>query len=221
MFHFQCSQLARNLHWWVSVLIVFKLRWYIQLPVFFRNYYLPFNSRMSPEMMSVTHNPNATNWNLEDGYDDKNANGVETHPFRVFGAGAKAGLSASLKLPGENLEYFCSGPVQGFKILLHNPGEVPQLSKQYFRVPLQQEVLISVKPNVISTSEGLRYYAPNRRQCFFDSERQLRFFKIYTQQNCELECLSNFTKQECGCVKFSMPSKLPIAISINKPHFFM
>lgn len=34
---------------------------------------------------------------------------------------------------------------------------------------------------------------------------KLRFYKNYTQANCEMECLSNYTKNECGCVKFSMP----------------
>lgn len=29
--------------------------------------------------------------------------------------------------------------------------------------------------------------------------------RTYTQQNCELECLTNFTFAVCGCVKFSMP----------------
>lgn len=43
------------------------------------------------------------------------------------------------------------------------------------------------------------------RQCFFNDERYLRYFKVYTQQNCELECLANFTLATCGCVKFSMP----------------
>ena len=85
------------------------------------------------------------------------------------------------------------GPVQGFKILLHTPGEIPRVSKQYFRVPLNQEVVVSVKPNMITTSEGLVGYAPNRRQCYFNDERQLKFFKVYTQSNCELECLANFT----------------------------
>lgn len=165
-----------------------------------------FFFRMSGDMMTVTDNKNATNWNLEDGYDVANVD-PETYPFRVFGAGARAGLFALLRLYEQDLEYLCRGPVQGFKILLHTPGEVPQVSKHYFRVPLLQEVLVSVKPNMITTSEGLRHYEPNRRQCFFDSERQLRFFKVYTQRNCELECLSNFTKIECGCVKFSMPSK--------------
>lgn len=130
----------------------------------------------------------------------------ETYPHRVFGAGARAGFFALLKLNDTDAEYVCRGPVQGFKVLLHIPGEVPQVSKHYFRVPLLEEVLISIKPNMITTSENLRHYKPWERQCYFSDERQLRFFKIYTQRNCELECLSNFTLAQCGCVKFSLPS---------------
>lgn len=64
---------------------------------------------------------------------------------------------------------------------------------------------------MITTSDGLKHYLPNRRQCFFNKERFLRYFKVYTQQNCELECLANYTMQQCGCVKFSMPR------DINEP----
>lgn len=104
-----------------------------------------------------------------------------------------------------NYDFVCRGPVQGFKILLHTPAEIPRVSKQYFRVPMQQEVVISVKPNMMTTSAGLKDYSPFRRQCFFNHERYLKFFKSYTQNNCELECLSNYTRNACGCVKFSMP----------------
>uniref|UniRef100_A0A182SYF3 Pickpocket n=1 Tax=Anopheles maculatus TaxID=74869 RepID=A0A182SYF3_9DIPT len=58
---------------------------------------------------------------------------------------------------------------------------------------------------MITTSDGLRYYTPERRQCFFNHERHLKYFKVYTQQNCELECTTNYTLHRCGCVKFSMP----------------
>lgn len=85
-----------------------------------------------------------------------------TFPFRVFGSGARVGLFVLLSLYEQHLEYICRGPVQGFKFLLHTPGEIPQVSKHYFRVPLLQEVLVSVKPNMITTSEGLRHYEPNR-----------------------------------------------------------
>lgn len=150
----------------------------------------------------MTHNDSAENWSLEDGY--KNAD-AETYPRRVLGPGSRAGLNIVLKLTENDLDYICRGPVQGFKILLHTPGEVPRVSKQYFRVPLGQEVVVSVKPNMITTSEGLADYAPERRQCYFNDERKLNFFRVYTQSNCELECLANFTLAACKCVKFSMP----------------
>lgn len=144
---------------------------------------------------------------MEDGFDDREENAFETYPFRVFGTGPRAGLYALLNLFEQDLEYLCRGPVQGFKVILHRPDEVPQASKHFFRVPLLQEVLVSIKPQMITTSESLRNYEPNRRQCYFSSERKLQFFKVYTQNNCELECLSNFTRNHCGCTKFSMPSK--------------
>lgn len=83
---------------------------------------------------------------------------------------------------------------------------------------------MSVKPNMITTSKGLVGYAPDRRQCYFNNERSLQFFKLYTQGNCKIECIANFTLSEilefsgsshelkmfihldkCECVKVSMP----------------
>lgn len=66
--------------------------------------------------------------------------------------------------------------------------------------------VLSLWTNIETSDNKFRfsnhYY---RRQCFFNSERYLRFFKHYTQHNCELECLANYTMKTCGCVKFSMP----------------
>lgn len=70
---------------------------------------------------------------------------------------------------------------------------------------MNQQVLISVKPTVITTTKKLKSYTPSSRQCYFENERYLRFFKGYTQVNCELECLTNHTLNKCGCVTFSMP----------------
>ncbi|CAG9788697.1 unnamed protein product [Diatraea saccharalis] len=89
--------------------------------------------------------------------------------------------------------------------LLHNPAELPRLSQQYFRSPLSQEVVVAVKSKMLTTSDGLKSYSPDRRQCYFPSERYLKYFKIYTQSNCEMECLTNFTYARCGCVHFGMP----------------
>ncbi|XP_026725648.1 pickpocket protein 28-like isoform X2 [Trichoplusia ni] len=151
----------------------------------------------------LEHDKTAESWSLEEGY--ASGTPIETYPHRGAGYGVKSGLTFLLKAKRIDLDYLCRGPVQGFKILLHNPAELPRLSQQYFRSPLSQEVVVAVKPKMMTTSYGLRPYEPTRRQCYFPSERYLQYFKVYTQANCEMECLSNFTYTRCGCVHFGMP----------------
>jgi amiloride-sensitive sodium channel len=51
----------------------------------------------------------------------------------------------------------------------------------------------------------LRKFSPQIRECYFESERKLKFFKSYTKAHCDYECMTNYTLKVCGCVKFSMP----------------
>lgn len=44
-----------------------------------------------------------------------------------------------------------------------------------------------------------------RRGCFYNSERHLQLFKIYTQHNCIVECMVNYTLTSCGCAPFYYP----------------
>uniref|UniRef100_A0A182J6D0 Uncharacterized protein n=1 Tax=Anopheles atroparvus TaxID=41427 RepID=A0A182J6D0_ANOAO len=172
-----------------------------------------FNAQSAGEMLRldelhsdyqyISENRTSPLWTLEKGYAENSD--MDTYPVRVLGDGARAGLFVLLNLFSQDQDFICRGPVQGYKILLHSSSEYPQVSRQYYRVPLHQEVIISVKPQMITTSDGLRDYTPERRQCFFNEERHLKYFKVYTQQNCELECSTNYTLQRCGCVKFSMP----------------
>ncbi|XP_045500213.1 pickpocket protein 28-like [Colias croceus] len=179
-----------------------------------------FNSLGAEELFRVEHlhkdynyleysNRNES-WSLEGGYPPNTP--LETYPHRGSGYGAKAGLTFLLTTKQTDLDYLCKGPVQGFKILLHNPAELPRLSQQYFRSPLSQEVIVAVKPKMMTTSEGLRPYDPHRRQCYFPSERYLHYFKVYTQANCEMECLTNFTFARCGCVHFGLPHGPDMAV---------
>lgn len=195
-----------------------------------------FNS-LSPESMftdivdkNIMSSNNLSNdyWSLEDGYskEHSDSSAVEyfLYPFRVMNDGSKTGLKLTLGIRQEDMDYACRGPVQGFKVILHTPNELPQVAGQYFRIPIGQNVRVSIKPNMLTTTESLRDRTPTRslnflplnafqtisilfcrRQCFFNSERKLRYLKTYTQRNCELECLTNFTLAVCGCVKFSMP----------------
>ncbi|CAH2092889.1 unnamed protein product [Euphydryas editha] len=142
-------------------------------------------------------------WTLENGYLPNTP--LETYPHRGLGYGENAGLVLLLSAPKKKTVKFCDGETKGFKILLHNPAEFPRISQQYFRVPLDQDVVVAVKPKMMTTSEGLKAYDSTRRQCYFSNDRYLKFFKVYTQTNCETECLTNFTYARCGCVHFGMP----------------
>lgn len=84
------------------------------------------------------------------------------------------------------------------------------MSMQYFRAPLDQEVVVTVKPDMMTTSVGLRGYDPKRRSCYFSEEKHLRFYKKYTQQNCDVECLTNVTLRKCGCVAYHMPREMSL-----------
>lgn len=92
-------------------------------------------------------------WSMEEGYPiDSN---LSTYPERVQTAGARAGLNIILPLSSYDKDFICKGPSQGFKLQLHVPGEIPRLSQQYFRLSMDQEMVISVKPNMITTSDVL------------------------------------------------------------------
>lgn len=103
--------------------------------------------------------PKESAWTLESGFESVN---FSAYPNRVLAAGSRAGLFVLLSLYDQELDYMCRGPVQGFKILLHTPGELPRVSKQYFRVPTLQEVIVSVRPQMMQTSENLKDYSPMR-----------------------------------------------------------
>lgn len=147
-----------------------------------------------------------SNWIPEQGYVDfKNG---EPYPYRTFGTGKRDSLLVLLRTLDKEIDYLCGGATEGYKVTFHLPNEWPQMWKKQFQVSRGNAASFMITPNLIVTSPNIRDYDPNVRQCYFTAERSLRFFRFYTQHNCELECLSNYTLSECGCVQFAMPSKL-------------
>lgn len=160
--------------------------------------------RMAPEMMTLTDQSNFSNWNIETGYNTESKD--ESYPIRVFSAQKNSALQFNLRSFEEDVEYVCRTLVPGYKLFLHTPGDVLKSNDLSIRVPFSEEIQISIKPELITTSEGLRKYSIENRQCFFNTERQLNFFKLYSEDKCEIECLANYTLKMCDCVKFSEPS---------------
>ncbi|XP_073819625.1 pickpocket protein 28-like [Musca autumnalis] len=150
------------------------------------------------------------NWSMEHGY--PNDAPLKTYPARVISANTRTSFEATLRIPGGHSDHSCSGGTDGYKIVLHTPSDVPMLSKRFVRISPHKEVVITVKPILLTTSDGVANYSPEKRECYMDGERYLRFFKVYSARNCEMECLTNYTLKECGCVKFSMPRSADMPI---------
>lgn len=145
----------------------------------------------------------AEQWSLEDGY--PTGAGLNTYPRRTMLTGVKAGLQLDLFVDDDNLDYLCN-EITGFKVTLHHPAEVPNMDT-HFRVPLDEAVVVAIKPSMITTSKEIQSYSVHDRLCYLPGERKLSNYKIYTQQNCMVECLANYTLQVCGCAGFYMLSE--------------
>lgn len=82
------------------------------------------------------------------------------YPRRV--SAASDNLVVEMRLFDKDTDYLCDGPVQGFKLLLHTVHETPQVDKYFYRVPLDHETIVSVKPELMDTSDTLAHYQPER-----------------------------------------------------------
>lgn len=100
----------------------------------------------------------------------------------------------------------CNAYNRGFLVILSEPGSTVNGKSAIIRGSSSQYTWIPIEPKLIQTSEALRSYSPNQRGCVFNNERQLKFFKIYTEENCVSECVAKYMESECGCVYFYMPS---------------
>jgi Amiloride-sensitive sodium channel len=77
-------------------------------------------------------------------------------------------------------------------LTIHSPDDLPTSFDDDYQTILKfgtaMEILIT--PKLTQTDDSLRSLSPSERQCYFEGERRLKFFKVYTQSNCEFECLS-------------------------------
>lgn len=137
-------------------------------------------------------------WTLQDGY---LTNESSTQPLRA----KRAKLNLLTAIKDVDIPNLCEARRHGYKVILHLPNEIPTIfhSETYFQLKSLKAMAISAE--VIKYDETLRRLSPDQRGCYFNDERKLRFFKFYTQRNCEYECMTNYTLKTCGCVKFSMP----------------
>lgn len=163
-------------------------------------------------------------WSLEHGYPPEV--GRNTYPRRALFAGTSYALEAKLKVHQDDFDYFCGSSLQGYKVIcfltwkqpvwkvfflqiqISHPSRIPRVREQHFQLPINQMIQAAVTPDMTTTSNSVRAYKAEKRNCYFPSEQPLQYFKVYSQQNCQVECKSRFVYENCGCVHFYMPSMI-------------
>ncbi|XP_034254856.1 pickpocket protein 28-like [Thrips palmi] len=153
--------------------------------------------------LNITWPYPSADWTPETGYPEQDRSVLET-PWRPVGIGTHLGLT--ITLDSELHDYYCSSTSSaGFKMLLHNPVETPKIAAFGALVEPGTENRVAITPVISHTASSLLAVTVAKRQCLFQHERRLYFYRTYTQRNCILECEANFTLSHCKCVAYYMP----------------
>ncbi|KAG5669231.1 hypothetical protein PVAND_017123 [Polypedilum vanderplanki] len=139
---------------------------------------------------------NQTQWTLGSGYIE-NGN----IPFRISN---RHKFKVDMKFSFDAI-YSCGAMNRNYKIIIHLPNEYPTEFHYYKFIESNNANRIIMTAEYYENEPKLRKFSPESRDCYFEGERKLKFFKIYTKSQCNLECLTNHTLKTCNCVKFSMP----------------
>ncbi|CAG9811156.1 unnamed protein product [Chironomus riparius] len=117
---------------------------------------------------------------------------------------SKAGLWVGISLAYADKDRIAKNTFKAYTVLLHDPFELPSANSKIIQLNVKYQTTIQVNPQQNSIDESLMDYEPVERNCFMENEKVLKFFKVYTKNNCENECLTDFMLSRCGCVEFFM-----------------
>ncbi|KAK9499768.1 hypothetical protein O3M35_002744 [Rhynocoris fuscipes] len=163
--------------------------------------------------LNITFPGESYDWTPERGYQSNIS--FDVLPRRARGPGTHMGLT--IVINAELDEYFCATDnSQGFKIMLNNPTETPKISSFAISVEAGKETKLVIEPKLTTASDQMRGIDKSKRQCYFETERQLFFYRTYSQNGCNLECEANFTIRRCGCVLYHMPKNASTRICGKK-----
>lgn len=96
------------------------------------------------------------NWTEEDGYRNPTA---DTFPFHCKGGLYAESVFLQLRQLNTNIEYVCDLD-NGFKILMHSPGDTPLYRMDFLKLPISHDARIAIEPRVVITAPSLKHYSP-------------------------------------------------------------
>ncbi|CAG9811153.1 unnamed protein product [Chironomus riparius] len=134
---------------------------------------------------------------------------------------SKAGLWVGFNLKWFEIEKVLNNTFGSYTLLLHDPLELPSANSKIVHLNLKFQTTILSNPQMNTIDKSLAGYEPAERNCYLENEKVLKFFKVYTKNNCENECLTDFILSRCGCVEFFMIRNSSTRIcSANERHCY-
>ncbi|XP_039286504.1 pickpocket protein 11-like [Nilaparvata lugens] len=137
-------------------------------------------------------------WDAEDGYLSPHTAGKI--PWRC-NSYLETVTSFVLDINIDDMEEICMVDGPGFLVAIHNPAETPTAYQTIASADKDMRTMLKITPKMVLTSDDLRSWLPEKRGCFYNHERKLRYFKFYTRNNCNSECEMNATLQKCNCLQ--------------------
>ncbi|XP_070509998.1 pickpocket protein 11-like [Chironomus tepperi] len=99
--------------------------------------------------------------------------------------------------------------------IIHPSNELP-INAQIVRHEDLATSDVFITPEIVKTDDNLKHVDISLRKCYFDDERSLNYFKIYTQRNCEQECLTEIIYINCGCVPFNYIRNSSVTVCVYR-----
>ncbi|XP_055527825.1 pickpocket protein 28-like [Wyeomyia smithii] len=159
--------------------------------------------RLAPELLFSNASKPTENWSLQEGYADFGLF-LKYYPRPAVDLSEKYRLRLKLNFN----ETFNNSNCANFStvaVYLHNAVDFPYKGRSAIFVEPGRIVDVTVKPVVKLSPNILKYYSSESVKCYFEGQRKLRFFKIYSQENCELECRINYFLEKKKCALAYMP----------------
>ncbi|XP_013106042.1 pickpocket protein 28 [Stomoxys calcitrans] len=165
--------------------------------------FLLLNYSEENTLMPISESLNVPiDWSPEKGYPSRLP--PHFYPRISGGAGSRMGLTVILNV--SSAEYFCSKTkCLGFKVLVHNPADLPKITNYGFFMPAGREARVPIEPIYQNALPSIRNIKRSVRRCLFSDEGDLIYYRTYSRKNCELECEAMILMKKCSCILYYLP----------------
>ena len=101
---------------------------------------------------------------------------------------------------------------KGFKALIHNAQEFPEVGGKGFAIGSGKEVLVGINAQYTTATEEVEAMSFERRKCYKGFKKEARLdemimdvFANYDQKSCLMECNARHIRDKCGCLPYHFP----------------